>query len=266
MELREVYENMKAYRNNLSFWFPRVEKCGLSVPRTIIVPMPFEVYAAFESDFEFPDRATCEFQVRNFVDTTLIPIMEEDANTNHVNRWFVKNGCYSGKYDFQDCVAYLDTIHRSVMNICYGAACNEAEGNTEFILRDMIDYDPRKVATIYNGMPLRTEVRVFYDFDKREVMYSANYWDYDYVRPHLYALTDQIIFDHERDKIQAGYDKHRPIVEKLVAEAMQNVDLDGQWSIDIMVDECHRGGNAVDYYLIDMAEAFHSAYFRGKRF
>lgn len=275
MNFLEMYEREKTYRNNLSFWFPKIKDCRLTqniggpnllIPRTIIVPIPSKVYAAFESDFEFESRENCETYVREFVDKVLKPIMEKNGIQECVNRWFVKNGCYSGKYDFQDCVATLDTIHQNFTNICYGAACNEAMGNTEFVIRSLIGYDTRKVATIYNGLPLRTEIRVFYDFDKREVMYSANYWDYDYVRPHLYALTDQIVFDHQRNRILEGYEKHRPVVEEMVAKAMQNVDLDGKWSIDIMVDECHRGGDGVDYWLIDMAEAHRSAYWKGDPF
>lgn len=82
---------------------------------------------------------------------------------------------------------------------------------------------------------LRTEIRVFYDMDSRKLLYSANYWDYDYVRPHLYNRTDIILFDATRDEIQKGYAEHVGRAEALVSEHFKDVDLPGKWSIDIYI-------------------------------
>ncbi|GHU61019.1 hypothetical protein AGMMS49975_30210 [Clostridia bacterium] len=86
-------------------------------------------------------------------------------------------------------------------------------------------------------MPLRTEIRVFYDFDKREVLYSANYWDYDYCRSNIRARADQIIFDALKDEILTGYEKYRKQAEDAVAKAMRGVNMTGKWSIDLLLEE-----------------------------
>lgn len=68
------------------------------------------------------------------------------------------------------------------------------------MVRKFIESSAGMTPCIYNGLPLRPEFRVFYDFDARKPIFTANYWDYDYVYPHLYHATDKIIFEHERGK------------------------------------------------------------------
>jgi hypothetical protein len=145
----------------------------------------------------------------------------------------------------------------AIAQINYASLCVGAGGFSELVVRDYIHCDSRTTPTIYNGLPLVPEFRVFYDFETREPMYTVNYWEYDYVQPNLYAATDKIIFEHERERIENAFYGRSDEVELLVARHMRNVDgLSGQWSIDIML--------ASDkYWLIDMAQAKNSAYFRG---
>ena len=107
----------------------------------------------------------------------------------------------------------------------------------------------------YNGLPLRPEFRVFYDFDTRKPIFTANYWDYDYVYPHLHDATDKIVFEHERERIEGAFKSEKDRVQAMVETAMKRVTgLAGQWSVDILMDE---GDNL---WLIDMAIAQRSAY------
>lgn len=46
---------------------------------------------------------------------------------------------------------------------------------------------------------------MFYDFDTRKPIFTANYWDYDYVYPHLHDATDKIVFEHERERIEGAF-------------------------------------------------------------
>ena len=104
-------------------------------------------------------------------------------------------------------------------------------------------------------MPLRSEFRVFYDFDLKKVLFTANYWDYDYVYGRLYDATDKIIFDHERERLESTFKEKKSMAEALVAEHMAKVEgLSGPWSVDLMMTE------AGEMYLIDMAVAEQSAY------
>lgn len=137
-------------------------------------------------------------------------------------------------------------------------------GDTEFVFRDRIRHMSNMVPCIYGGLPFRTEFRVFYDFDTREVIFTANYWDYDYCYPHLYDRTDRIVFDTMKDEMQEKFEKYRGEVEALVSEHMKDVQgLSGPWSIDIMLDEGFTTPYAEkpnEFWLIDMAVAERSAY------
>ena len=130
-------------------------------------------------------------------------------------------------------------------------------GVSEIVLREIIPWNNRKTACIYGGMPLRPELRVFYDFDSNEVLFSENYWDYRYVRPSLYDRTDAIVFEAVHDELELICLIYRDRVEEDVAVAMQGVELEGKWSVDVLIDDAGK------LWLIDMALAERSAYWRG---
>lgn len=139
--------------------------------------------------------------------------------------------------------------------INYEAMCCGAEGADEIVVRKFIESPHGTTPCIYNGLPLRPEFRVFYDFDTRKPIFTANYWDYDYVYPHLHDATDKIVFEHERERIEGAFKSEKDRVQAMVETAMKRVTgLAGQWSVDILMDE---GDNL---WLIDMAIAQRSAY------
>jgi hypothetical protein len=114
-----------------------------------------------------------------------------------------------------------------IINIQYAALCCMGFGPTgenEFVFRRQILRNQAQTPCIYEGLPLRPEFRVFYDFDKHEVIFAVNYWDYDYVAPHLYDRTDKIVFDAMKDEIGEAFQNHHAEIEKLVAEHMKNVE------------------------------------------
>lgn len=123
-----------------------------------------------------------------------------------------------------------------------------------FVVRELIK-SSNNTPTIYNGLPLNIEFRVFYDFDSHKVLYSCNYWDYNYCIDYL-EPNDKIVFEHEYKRINEAFLSLQKIVERKIEDSMKNVELKGQWSIDIMytLDE---------FYLIDMAIARQSAYWNG---
>lgn len=248
MSYEKAYDYEKQNPNNLSSWFPKIKDCGIKVPETMIFTVPITAFIALNEMDEGGDMEC----VRRFIYEDVIPQMNG-------SQYFLKNGCFSNKFDFRSCITGKTTLYTDYLNISYASMCMGITGTggmTELILRGVIPHDPRRVPAIYNGMPLRTEIRVFYDFDAREVLYSANYWDYDYVRPHLQKRTDRIIFDHMRDEIKSGFDKHDEPVKAMIADHLKTVDLTGKWSVDVLVDD--RGA----YWLIDMAEAARSAYWK----
>jgi len=252
-EMEDMYEDEKKNRNNFSYWFNKII-CNdvireFLIPKSTIVQIPFHIWSIFELDAVSVEMD----KLQNFVNTSLIPKMGSQY------QYFVKNACFSDKFSYNNCVTNKLRILDSFTSICYSALCLGANGNTEFIIRDYIGYDYKKYATIYSGLPLRCEIRVFYDADKKQLLYPVNYWDYDYVFPNLRERTDQIVFKTIWPELQETYKKYEDIVCSKVEKAFKTVDLDGKWSIDIMIDESN---DWPSFYLIDMATAETSAYWK----
>ena len=254
-----MFDFSREHENDFSFWYPKVKECGIQTPRTFYTKLPSaqdepeyagRLYQAFYMEHPKEDEAV----VRAYLDERVIPKLIEMNLTGHV---FVKNGRFSNKFNANGtCNLYgLHELYRSIIGINYGAMCVGAEGMDEIVVRKFIESPSGQTPCIYNGLPLRPEFRVFYDFDTREPIFTANYWDYDYVYPHLYDATDKIIFEHERERIGSAFTQYKDDVQTMIANAMRDVQgLAGQWSVDVLMDE--RGA----FWLIDMAIAQRSAY------
>lgn len=245
--------------NNFSFWFPRVKNCGIPVPKTFFKKLPTHqeepefaarLYRAFYMENPREDMDT----VREWLDRDIIPELKGMKLTGHI---FVKNARFSNKFQAKgSCNLYgLEGLAEAVVSINQGAMMCEADGIDEIVVRQFIESDRQNTPCIYEGLPLRSEFRVFYDFDKSLAVFTANYWDFDYVFPHLHDATDRIIFEHERERLDGAFRDNWERVQAVVNTAMKNVSgLTGQWSVDILMDE--RG----NLWLIDMAIAQRSAY------
>lgn len=234
--------------NNFSNWFQHVENCGIAVPKSQVFEVPLSVQRSFYMENEAVDYAN----IAAWLESTVVPHM-----TGHP-QFFIKNGAFSNKFNFKHCLTNKYRLVNDVIEINWASLMFDTGGIDELVLREVIQTDERITPCIYNGMPLRSEFRVFYDYDKREVLYSVNYWDYEYCRPHLRSRTDQIVFDAMRDVLCDRFVQNREVVEALVAKAMEGVSMVGRWSVDILLDELGQ------YWLIDMAEAERSAYWDPK--
>lgn len=245
--------------NNFSFWFPKIENCGIAVPKSFYAKLPSHeefpttaqrLYEAFYMEKPDEDLAT----IRGWLDNFIIPKLKEAGLTGHV---FVKNARFSNKFNARGtCNLYgLFDLHRAIADINYQAMCSGADGVDEIVVRQFLECDTTKIPCIYNGLPLRSEFRVFYDFDERKPIFTVNYWDFDYVYPHLHDATDKIIFEHERERLECVFEGKKDEIQDMVAKAMDSVEgLTGQWSVDILLDD------QMKPWLIDMAVAQRSAY------
>lgn len=236
--------------NFFSNWFPKVENCGIKVPKSIIIPIEDKEF--FEHMYMEHVEQDLEYYL-NFAKTVVMPKIEEAG----LGLLFLKNSVFSNKFDARTCMPVDDyvAVAQAIAGINYGALCVDSGGEQEIIVRQRIWTDSSKIPTIYNGLPLQPEFRVFYDFDAKKVLYSVNYWDYDYVYPHLYDATDKIVFASQKEKLEHIFSERREEVEKLISDHMPNVEgLSGQWSVDILLD-CEG-----TFWLIDMAVAQRSAY------
>lgn len=245
--------------NDFSFWFPKVKDCGIPVPKTFWQKLPSHdeepkraerLYTAFYMENPEKDLAV----IKEWIDSDIIPKLKEAGLEGHL---FVKNARFSNKFNANtSCNLYgLHDLHRAIADINYQAMCCGADGVDEIVVRQFIEHCQRETPCIYNGLPLRSEFRVFYDFGEQKPIFTVNYWDFDYVYPHLYDATDKIVFEHERERLDRAFEENRERVEVMVGTAMKRVrGLEGQWSVDILMDETDT------LWLIDMAIAQRSAY------
>ena len=228
-----------------------------------MVKVPEEIFDNFSMDVP-----NCREDIKEFVRTDVVPALREFMETNNLNfPIFVKNGCFSNKFDFNNsCILQsddLDEITDHIINIQYTALMLDTGGYFELVFREYIPFFGDCMPTIYNGMILRPEIRVFYDFDTRKILYMVNYWDKEYclekIRDH--NEKDGEVFEEFSDFIEKEYlDKSR-VIRKIIEDEhiLDNVDLKGQWSIDFLMN------SNIKAWLIDMAVAQQSAYWQYER-
>ena len=247
---RDCYEDDRHYPENFSNWYPHIKSFGTFNHAEIISNQIFTL-------------DECH-------------IMQEEENKNSVDweKWLkilaptlskmkphvlysIKNGTFSNKFNFASCVTTKMELAQNLWDINYASHTLDTGGYTELVVRELIPYDSRDIPTIYNGMPLREEVRVFYNMDTKAIEYMVDYWDYDYCADSIRDKTDKIIFDWFHTESD-----HHTKLEMVMATISDNINtlkfdasLKGIWSIDFMYD-----AKTAEIYLIDMARGFRSAY------
>lgn len=241
--LREEKENP----NNFSYWAP---KLGPLVGQYILFMLPDWFLDAYTSG-NIADRD----KISTYVGEHITPIVQQAFPTGEC---FMKNGCYSGKFSFDKSCHLTDLSNESIvehlLSLEYDALMYETYGDLELVFRPYI-HPKQNTPTIYGGMPLRVELRAFYDFDKRKYMYDEFYWDWDYCHDKL-DEHDKRVFEQSYDSIKLEFEKNRNQIKKFLKESLKDVELTGKWSVDVLV------GPKGNYHIIDMAIAERSAYWK----
>lgn len=266
-ELQEGHRNYMRFLvenpNNFSYWFPHiaaVEKHGIAIPKSVVIPIPEEVCMSFflekEGDSERIDR---------WVLDKVVPVIEKEFPSREV---FIKNGCFSDKYVFDEACHIKDasdeeTLIRHITLIQSDSFCagmTGSGGNLELVLREYIEPEP-DTPTIYWGMPLRPELRVFYDFDSHKYLYAENYWSWEECHDGIArnpedGETYEQYFPELKKKLFHRVLAHLPAI----IAALGSVDtlkmpggLPNIWSVDFLLED----GKA---WLIDMAQGWRSVY------
>lgn len=247
----ELKYGLRDTQNAFRFWFDKVKECGIRVPKTVVFDVPVEIVRSFYMENQDKDYETVNKWVKEVVRPKL-------ADEKLHGLLFIKNGVFSNKFDAgRSCMSIeSNAMTDNIININYTALSMIMgyDGTNQLVVRERIPHDMQKTPCFYNGLPLRSEFRVFYDFDSHEIIFTANYWEYDYVAPHLYDVTDKIIFESQKETLEKEFEARKSEVEKLVAEKMANINsLSGPWSIDLLWE-------GEQYWLIDMAVAEQSAF------
>lgn len=256
---KKEYERELKNNNNFSYWYPKVKDCGIKMAKAWFYTIPYGIWDKFRSGYEYKkDRQPCIDWVSS--------IIKQNKELSPRRIYNIKNGCFSNKFNAEDCNAAYYDIPNKFLNIQFASFEYETGGMCEFVIREYIPFDWKETLTIYNGLPLRPEFRVFVDFDTEEILYVVNYWDYDYCKNGMYVANDKLVFDTMANELNDKYFEHKDTVTKLVQENLivhnskQTDRLKGKWSVDIMLEE-----NSNTFYLIDMAIAQRSAYWNPNR-
>ena len=240
--VRSLYNNQS--KNNLSYWYNKINT-SLITPDTIIIPLSFERFYWLGNDrYEQDDIAAFSHE--------LIEYMHQH-NFNTDRELFVKTGTFSNKFRFNHGphVTDINNIGTHALECAYGGLCVGCEFSREIVVREFIHTDYVR-PSIYDGMKLNTEMRVFYDFDNNVVLGIFNYWDKETMIQHLH--NDELsIFTSCIDDIERDVQRLTPILLQ-ECEKLKSVNLQNQWSIDFLWD-------GHQFYLIDMALAQNSYYF-----
>lgn len=243
----EIWERANDNENALSKWYPSI-KDNFKTPETLIIPIDSDTLNWLESD------KYLAYKIEEFKNYLISYIHKNNFNTNR--KLFLKTGNFSNKFEFTACtITDIDDIGKKALDIFYVGMCVSCPSTTEFVIREFIDTDYER-PSIYSGMKLNTEFRVFYDFDTNKTILIVNYWDKDTMIHGLEFYPDDLeTFMAVTEELEKDYEKLKPQLQKLVNSNMKNVKgLKGKWSIDFMYD-------GKEFWLIDMALAEDSYYY-----
>lgn len=278
LDLDEIlYAVLGQNPNSMEHWLPQAAQAAwksrsFRIPNTTFVQVPLPVLQMSRLQYEKLNRTTLDIIDR---------WAEQVFNLQTTNDYFVKTGVFSSKFDFRNAHVpsgpevlelgeYLICIANQASQMAgpfmttsiYGAATSRTWAVREWIP------DKENNPTIYRGLPLRTEYRCFVDFDTKELLCVAPYWDPDTMKRRFGHSSDSdepdmqhdyIIYSLHEKTLMERFEAHKSDIATRMqsfidtnAELKELNGLTGQWSVDVME-------NGSDYYLIDMATADTSA-------
>ena len=268
-----LYRTLEKNPNSMGYWLPALaeaneDKNFFKIPRTIVAKVPMPLLQLTRIGYENLTKGTKEV-----VNRWASKVFE----LNSLEKYFIKTGTYSSKFDFRNaCVhspeevkeigEYLLYIHYQALMMAsplrrpciYGVSTTN-----EWVVREFIP-DSENNPCIYKGLPLHTEYRVFLDCDRKTVLGIVPYWDpatmkkrfghsSDSDSPH--QIHDYIIYQSHEGVLMSRYMDNRQKIYDKAFELVQDLNLPGQWSLDVMQ-------NGDNFWLIDMALAETSAFYQ----
>lgn len=266
-----VYELLNHDPNTMSNWLFAIKEVVdqtnfFKIPRTRIIKVPLALLQSTRV-YEYQELSPLSLEIINRYAQKVFDLdVEKD--------YFIKTGTFSSKFDFRNAKvtkgqevselgSYLWYIQHqanqlaSPLNnrVIYGVS-----SNNEWVVREFIN-DKENNPTIYNGLPLHTEYRVFVDFDTEEVIGISPYWHPEVMKENFLDIGvsapiqknhDYINYINHEDTLMKRYEENKDLVVSEVSKLLKDCKLKGQWSIDVMQ-------NGSDFWLIDMARASESA-------
>lgn len=265
-----TYEIIGMNPDSMGYWLPKLvyavqQQDFFKIPKTTVIKVPLTLLQLTRNDY-FTLTSTTKYIVNQFC--------MKAFHLNENEEYFIKTGTYSSKFDFRNAHVhgakevrelgeYLLYIHFQALQmasplckpVIYGVSTTN-----EWVVREFIK-DTENNPCIYKGLPLHTEYRLFVDFDTDEVIGISPYWEpkmmkqrfaYENDADSPHQIHDYIIYQMHEAVLMDRYEKNKTKVKEALEKLLPDVDLSGQWSVDIMQ-------NGDDFYIIDMAQAANSA-------
>lgn len=268
-----MYEMLGMNQNAMGYWLPKLVNACMGqdffkIPATTIAKVPITLLQLTRQAYDGLTPTTL-----SIVDKWAMKAFDLDVHKDY----FVKTGTYSSKFDFRNCKVtgekevrelgeYLLFIHfqaNQMASPLTAPACIYGVSTTnEWVVRDFIS-DKDNCPTIYKGLPLHTEYRVFIDCDTKRVIGVNPYWDPVGMKSHFnkpenaenpHMVHDYISYAAHEPVLMERYNENVENVLKHVQDILPGLDLPGQWSVDVM-----QNGN--DFWIIDMAIAAQSTFY-----
>ena len=265
-----TYKILECNYNTMGYWLPKMieaieeTESFLKIPKTTIVKVPLTLLQLTRCEY-FTLSATTHEIVNRWAKN----VFNLEANGDY----FIKTGTYSSKFDFRNARVkgeeikelgdYLLFIHFQALQMASYLVTPRYYGvstTNEWVVRNFIE-DKENNPCIYHGLPLHTEYRVFADFDAGKVIGISPYWEPETMKNRFSKESDSdsadnkhdyVIYSAHENRLMERYNSNKDEIIAEVEKLLPNVNLEGQWSIDIMQ-------NGDDFYFIDMAEASLSA-------
>ncbi|WP_139368358.1 hypothetical protein [Evansella clarkii] len=251
----KTYDRFADNPNSLYNWYPAVEAAlatsntELKTPDTKVMRLPIELAQFIRLEYQDTSQADKALFNQFIFDQFGL----EDGKT-----YFIKTGTFSSKFQFANAKCSEPREMGEYFQVINNFAMQVGAGHTvDLVVREYIE-DTEDNPTIYNGMPLRTEFRVFVDCDADELIGAVPYWHPIVMKRALQAgLSDSIQQDYQtylshEQKLVDEYNEHLHRVKKEIRAILPNLNLSGKYSIDVMK-------NGDDLYVIDLALMSQSA-------
>lgn len=266
-----VYELLNHDPNTMSNWLFAIKEVVdktqfFKIPKTRIIKVPLALLQSTRV-YEFGELSPLSLEIINRYAQRVFDLDTEKD-------YFIKTGTFSSKFDFRNAKVtkgqevselgsylwYIQSQANQMASPLNNKVIYGVSSNNEWVVREFID-DKENNPTIYNGLPLHTEYRVFVDFDKEEIVGISPYWHPEVMKENFLDIGvsapiqknhDYINYINHEDTLMKRYEENKDLVVSEISKLLKDCRLKGQWSIDIMQ-------NGSDYWLIDMARASESA-------
>jgi hypothetical protein len=266
-----VYELLNHDPNTMSNWLFAIKEVVdktqfFKIPKTRIIKVPLALLQSTRV-YDFRELSPLSLEIINRFACRVFDLdLEKD--------YFIKTGTFSSKFDFRNAKVtkgqevselgsylwYIQSQTNQMASPLNNKVIYGVSSNNEWVVREFID-DKENNPTIYNGLPLHTEYRVFVDFDKEEIIGISPYWHPEVMKENFLDIGvsapiqknhDYINYINHEETLMTRYEENKDLVVSEVSKLLKDCKLKGQWSIDIMQ-------NGSDFWLIDMARASESA-------